>query len=226
MKVAFISDIHSNLEALKKVLEEIEKMKIGNIFCIGDICGYGPNPSRCVEIIKKLKIPCVKGNHDYAVLTKDTSWFNPYAAAAIEWQTEQLDEDKKTFLEKLPEKIVTTLGNIRFYLVHGSPRNPIWEYVYEEDIKEEFVKNLSCDVLVMGHTHIPFIKRFGDCFVINSGSVGQPRDGINKASFVMFDTRQLEAKIIRVEYNIKVVAERVIKVGLPVFLAQRLFLGV
>lgn len=226
MKIAFIGDIHSNLEALQSVLKEIEKMKISKIFCVGDIVGYGANPSECIKIIKELKIPCVKGNHDYAVVTKDTSWFNPYAATAIRWQSERLNENEINFLKNLPEKIMTTIENLKICIVHGSPKNPIWEYIYEEDVSEEFVKDLDCDILAMGHTHAPFIKRLKNNLVINVGSVGQPRDGINKASFAVFDTEKYDVKIIRSEYDIKISAEKIVKVGLPAILAQRLFLGI
>jgi len=226
MEIAFISDIHSNLEAFQIVLKKIKKMKIDKIFCAGDVVGYGANPSECIKIIKDLKIPCVKGNHDYAVVSKDTSWFNPYAAGAIQWQFEQLNKIEIEFLDNLPERITMTIENLKVYMVHGSPKNPIWEYVYEENVGEEFVKELDCDILIIGHTHIPFIKKLKSCLVINAGSVGQPRDGINKASFIIFDTEKFDAKIMRLEYDIKTSAEKIIKAGLPTILAQRLFFGV
>lgn len=226
MKVAFISDVHANLEALQTVMRKIKKINPKKIYCIGDLCGYGADPNAVIEIIKKRNIPCVKGNHESAVTTGDTSWFNPVAAQAIEWTIEHLHEEDFRFLSNLKDRFIVRIENYKAYMVHGSPRDFLWGYLHEEDVNGDFVKEFDADILVIGHTHIPFIKKIKDKLVINCGAVGQPRDGINKASFAVFDTEKFAAEIVRVDYDIKYAAEKIIKAGLPSFLAQRLFLGV
>lgn len=226
MKIAFISDIHSNQEALQAILRKIKKMKVDKIYSIGDVIGYGGSPNECIELINEKDIPSVLSNHEWAVLHQDTTWFNPVASEAIFWTIDHLDKKHFDWLRRLPEKNVVSVSGYKILLVHGSPRDPIFEYVSEETVDENFVKRLDFDVIVVGHTHIPFVKKVEGSLVINSGSVGQPRDHNPKASFVVFDPKKFDAKIIRVEYDIKKSADKIIKSGLPPFLAQRLFSGV
>lgn len=198
---------------------------------MGDIVGYGANPKECLEIIKKLKLPCLIGNHEWAIIKGDTSWFNPVASQAIWWTIDRLVEEDFEFIKTFKERVDARESDLKFLLVHGSPQNPIWEYIHEENVNEDFIKNLDYNVVVMGHTHIPFVKkvqtkRGKGCLVINCGSVGQPRDRNNKASFALLDTNKQEAEIIRVEYDIKDAAEKIIKARLPEFLAHQLYLGV
>jgi len=224
MKLVFISDIHSNLEALKAVLKEIEKISPREVYCIGDLCGYGANPKEVIEAIRSLNIPCLMGNHDFAVATGDTSWFNPYAAEAIEWTRKQLNEEELSFLSNLKLRMLITVSGIKVLMVHGSPKDYLYDYLYEPD--EETVRELESDLLVVGHTHIPFIKKFGEKLVLNAGSVGQPRDRDPRASFVVFDTDIREAEIVRVEYDIGTAAKKIMDAGLPRVLAERLYEGV
>jgi len=237
MLIAFIADIHSNLEALKAVLDKINSLKIKQIYCLGDIVGYGASPRECIEtvrkvirkqrlgsIIRKSKPCCLMGNHDWAVINEETSWFNPFAAASIWWTIEQLEKKDIDYLKKLKERHVLKIKKRRILLVHGSPSDPIHEYIYEIDVNEKFLEDY--DAVVMGHTHVPFVKEIGNRLAINCGAVGQPRDRDNRASFVVLDTKNFKAKIVRVEYDVKSTAEKIIKAGLPEFLAQRLFLGI
>jgi putative phosphoesterase len=225
MLVAFISDIHSNLEALQATLKEIEKRKVEKIYCLGDIVGYGASPVECIKIIKERKIPSVLGNHDLACVTGNTSFFNPIAASAVVWTSARLHLDEIEFLKNLPEKLEVVLDNLKVLLVHGSPRDPIWEYVFPENVDENFAKDLNFDVVIMGHTHIPFVKKFRRIVIANCGSVGQPRDHDPRASFLILDTKKVEAEIVRVKYNIEVAAKKIIDAGLPKLLAERLYLG-
>jgi len=222
MLIAFISDIHSNLEALKAVLNRINSLKIKQVFCLGDLVGYGASPKEVIKLMEK--IPCIKGNHDYAVVSGDTSWFNPLAAQAILKNKEMLSKNEIKFLDSLKEKIEVSFNNKRFLLVHGSPKNPVWEYVYESQVNEYFFGEY--DVIIMGHTHVPFIKKIKEKIAINCGSVGQPRDYDKRACFIIFDTEEFKGKIVRVEYEIEKVAKKIIRAGLPEFLAERLFLGI
>lgn len=220
--LAFISDVHSNLEALQAVMEAIKEIQPKEVFCLGDLCGYGADP---VPVIQRLKsLPCLMGNHDFAVVIRDTSWFNPYAAEAIEWTYKRLEEEELKFLSNLKHRLLTSSYGFKLYMVHGSPEDPLYGYTYENDA--ELVKDIDCDVLVLGHTHIPFVKKVGAKLVINAGSVGQPRDGNPKASFAVLDTDSLKAEVVRVDYDIDKAAKKIIDAGLPPILAERLKAGV
>lgn len=226
MKIAFISDIHSNLEALEKVLEKIDELKVKKIYCLGDIVGYGANPKECIKILRKKKVECLKGNHDYGIVTMNLSFFNEAAARSLIIQKNFLDEEDLNFLKNLKEKIEFKLKDLKFLLVHGSPFNPIFEYVFPSDIKKDFFKFLDYDVIALGHTHIPFKKFLNSKIVFNPGSVGQPRDGINKASFALFHYEKRDVEFFRVEYDIKKSYKKILSRGLPYFNAQRLYLGI
>lgn len=226
MRIAFISDIHSNFEALKSVLDKIDSMKISKIYCVGDIVGYGSSCNEVIETLKERKVPSTLGNHEYGVLTGETAWFNIIAAEAIYWTIEHLKKENLDWLKSLKEKISLKLAGYKILLVHGSPEDSIWKYTFEENVDENFVRDLEYDVIVLGHTHIPFVKKIKNCLVLNCGSVGQSRDRDTRASFVVFDTKKFDAKIIRVSYDIKVAADKIIKAGLPEFLARRLYLGI
>jgi len=225
-KIAIISDIHSNFEAFKNVLKKIKKLGIKKIYCCGDIVGYGAEPNECVELIRKDKIISIMGNHDIGCVNlQDKELFNQWGRAAIEWSNKILNEENKGFLFNLPK----TLEAEGVYFVHGSPRDYLWEYVYPDDSAwsfREFFNKIGKDVLVMGHTHVPFIRDFKGKLAINPGSVGQPRDGNAKASFCILDTVKKKAEIKRIKYDVKKTADKIKKAGLPEFLAERLFKGI
>jgi len=226
MRIAFIADMHSNLEALETVMKDIDKMKVEKVFCLGDVIGYAANPNECLEIIKKRKIPCCLGNHELAVIKEETYGFNPFAAEAILWTVDHITKENLEFIKKFPERIETSLNDIKMLLVHGSPFDPINDYIYPEYPLERIVDEFKYDVIIMAHTHVPFIREIKDSLIINCGSVGQPRDKIPAACFVILDTRDKNADIIRVKYDVKAASEKIIKSGLPHFLGQRLFLGI
>lgn len=227
MLIAFISDIHSNFEAFQTVLSKIEELNVDEIFCCGDIVGYGPEPSECIRIIRDMKIPCTLGNHDLnSVNLEKIAWFNPISAEALVWTNEQLDDEEKEYLSNLPKTIKQTVDGKQLLIVHGSPKNPIYEYVYEENVNEKFVNGFDYDIIALGHTHVPFIKHVENKLIINAGSVGQPRDGNSSACFIIINTEKFNAKIFRVDYDIKSVANKIVKSGLPEFLALRLHRGI
>jgi putative phosphoesterase len=225
MLIAFISDIHSNLEALQAVLKKIDEMKIERIYCLGDIVGYGAQPCECIRIIRERRIQSVLGNHDLASVTGNTSFFNPVAASAVVWTSTRLHLEEMEFLKNLPERLELVLDNLKILLVHGSPKDPIWEYVFPENVDENFAKGLNFDVVIMGHTHVPFVKKFRKVLIANCGAVGQPRDHDPRASFLILDIKKVEAEIVRVKYDIESAAQKIIDVGLPRLLAERLYLG-
>ncbi len=220
MQMAIISDIHSNLPALREVLREIKGMQI---FCCGDLVGYAAFPNEVIEVVKKNKIISILGNHDYATITGDTSWFNPAAAAAIRWTREEIRKENLDFLDSLPR-----FYEGDFYMVHGSPRNELDEYVSEDCPEDEllsFFRYTFKDTMILGHTHKPFIKKLGDRLIFNPGSVGQPRDLDQRAAYAVLDTAAKKAEIKRVEYDIDEAANAIVEKGLPVFLARRLYAG-
>ncbi len=223
VKLAFISDIHSNLEALNAVLADIRKRKIRKVYCCGDIVGYGANPNEVIRVFREKKIVSVMGNHDLnAAIMIHLEWFNELAAEAIIWTNSRLTEKNKFYLSTLPPLLETEL----FMIVHGSPREPVYEYVYPKSKIKPLLKLVEQRVLVFGHTHMPFVRKIGKKLVINPGSVGQPRDKDNRAAYCVFDTKSLEAAIVRVEYDIAAAAKKIIRAKLPRFLAERLYRGV
>lgn len=223
MKIAIIADIHANLEAFQAVLKEIKRLKIKEIYCVGDIVGYGANPNECVELVKKNKIKSIMGNHDLcAVNFEGFDWFNSSAQHAIEWTNNELTSENKNFLLKLP----LTIKEKEMFIVHGSIENPLYDYIYPY-ISDSYFKNIfnknKIKKLIMAHTHVPFVKKFKDKIAINPGAVGQPRDGNNKASFCILDNSK--TKILRIDYDIEKAAHKILHFGLPEHLASRLYFG-
>lgn len=241
-KIAIISDIHSNLEALESVYEDIKKNKCQEIYCLGDIVGYGPQPKECVELATNICNKIIRGNHESCVhdyiLTHD---LNPIARAGISFSKDHLSSQTINMLGELPKKLIC--DDIDICLCHGAYSEPSdWKYIIDEiDAKIEVVKTPT-KICVVGHTHYPFI--FGNKkgihhtmgnniiiqksqkYIINVGSVGQPRDGDRRASYGIFTFgKQTSFKLQRVNYDIKKTVDLIIKVGLPSFIATRLLEG-
>ena len=240
MKVAVIADIHSNLEALEAVLAAVKEAS--EIWCLGDVVGYGPNPNECCQLVEKKAKYCVAGNHDWGVLGKtDFSWFNSAAVKAIKISQKILDKKSKNFLDRLPE----TKKLREVILVHGSAQSPIYEYIFETNQAEKSLANFSRRFCFVGHTHYPVVFEGGRnsvketvphfakgvkfkkrCrYIINPGSVGQPRDGDWRASWGLFDRQALTFEFKRVEYPVEKTQTKMRQLGLPEFLVQRLVLG-
>lgn len=241
---AIISDIHGNLEALTAVLADIESRGVSRIYCLGDVVGYGPNPRECIDLVMKLD-RCVLGNHDQAALF-DPEGFSSGAERAIFWTRTQLEAEGNTpenqarwqFLCGLPRQIHE--GDLTF--VHGSARNPLMEYVFPEDVhnpgKLQRIFNLIRRYCFQGHTHVPGVFTESGQFLrpadtnnqfelpnekamINVGSVGQPRDGIPDASYVILDERTVTFH--RIPYALETTAEKVYQIEqLDNFLGDRL----
>lgn len=228
MKIAVISDIHSNLEALKAILNQMEK--VNQILCVGDFVGYGAKPNEVIEFAKHLKTGSVLGNHDYASLTDDTSGFNPYAAVAAHYTYQHLSRESKEFLTSLPLTSKLKIKSYTLFLVHGSPADPLNEYIFPETSKnllQEFLKSTGADVLLLGHTHVPMIIKLKEGVVLNPGGVGQPRDHDPRASYcvIRMEDGKLSFKKHRIKYDINKTASEILAAGLPSILAQRLYHG-
>lgn len=243
MRCAIISDIHANLAAFTAVLDDIKRRGgVDKFWCVGDVVGYGPDPHECIETLRQLDHICVAGNHDLAAIGRiDTSEFNLEAAGANEWTARQLNPSDVDYLAKLP--LVIQEGD--FTMVHGSPRDPVWEYITStSQAKDNFVffKTRFC---LVGHSHVPLVftseargdfagRRFlselklegsKDRMIINPGGVGQPRDGDPQASYAIYNSEEQIIRLHRVPYDIKATQERMMERGLPVSLATRLSYG-
>lgn len=224
MRIAIVSDVHSNFQALSVVKGHIDEAAVDLVVCAGDTVGYGANPNECCDTIRQLARCVTTGNHDIASLTRSTEGMNPYAAEAAEWTGDNLDDPSREFLQSLKESATLQTDDRTCAMYHGSIRS-VWEYLYEEDVRDDLLRNTGADVLIFGHTHIPYIKKFPSGLIVNPGSVGQPRDGDPRASLAILDTRDLRCDIVRLQYDIRAAAQAIREAGLPDFLATRLLRG-
>jgi len=240
LKYAIISDIHANLQALTAVLEQIDVIGVDQIVCLGDVVGYNGNPNECVEMVREREIPTICGNHDAVACGAVEPWgFNPVALAAALWTRENLKAVNLEWLQGLPN----TKSFENFLAVHGSPTDrDTYMFSYEDVAPHiEFLREQDVSLCFFGHTHCPgifsaetthvldsasrFKLKLGEIFLINPGSVGQPRDGDPRAAFGLYDSERAEYELVRVPYPIKMAADKVVEMGLPPFLAERLSLG-
>ena len=239
MRLAVLSDIHANLAALDAVRDDMPA--VDQIWVLGDIVGYGPQPNEVIARLQELNVRAVMGNHDGAAVgVVDAGWFNPDAAAAIRWTAEVIDENARAFLTALPE--VRREGDRT--AVHGSPREPIWEYITDAEVASANLAAFKTRHCLFGHTHQPVIYRAdGDRTesvraavgaplhldarraLINPGSVGQPRDGNPDASYLVLDDEAGTAEFRRVRYDIDLTQRLMTEAGLPRWLVERLQLG-
>ena len=242
MRYALFADIHSNLEALQVVLKEFKKEQINEYVCLGDIVGYAANPNECIKLVKELNpVTIIAGNHDWASAGKtDINYFNSIAKEAILWTQKELTKEDKNFLQNLP----LTKEFDDFVIVHGSLYAPQeWHYIFTlQDAKKNF-EHQNKKICFVAHSHQPFIisqDKSGNCegvegmkvflkdnhkYLINIGSVGQPRDGNPKASYCLYDRDKNEIEINRISYQVKKAQDKIIAACLPQRLAFRLSLG-
>lgn len=222
-----ISDLHSNLAAFRAVLSEMPKVDL--IICAGDLVGYGAEPNEVVRLARSKGIQAVMGNHDYAAVTRDVRGMNDRAAAAALWTADKLTRENLEYLASLPTHFEFKAEGQRIYVVHGSPRDPLGEYVFPDFSNKdmaEVVKGVEADIVVLGHTHIPMERMVLGKIVLNPGGVGQPRDRDPRASYAVLTLgKELKACFQRVNYDIKAAAEKIKAAGLPEELATRLFFG-
>lgn len=245
MRIAVIADIHSNLTALEAVLADFKG--VDEVWCLGDVVGYGPWPNECVEVVRSRAAVCVAGNHDWAALGKiSTADFNPEAATAAQWTARQLTPASRAYLESLPLRAEKD----DFTVVHGSPRDPIWEYVLYASTAEISTHYFRTPFCLVGHSHIPVIffcsqqgisvachsvepgphdviKLGEERAIINPGSVGQPRDGVPDARYITIDIEPGGTQITyhRAPYDIALTQRKMQEAGLPRRLWMRLSYG-
>jgi len=225
MLVGVISDIHSNLPAMKAVLAAIKRLGPQRIICAGDIVGYNASPDEVCALLRDRKVGSILGNHDRALALGDTSRLVEDAARVIRWTRRRLSGASREALEDLPARRSLSLGGRRILLVHGSPQDDD-EYVLPLTEKLWPFGNPGADVLVMGHTHVQWTDRFEGCglTVINPGSVGQPRDGDPRACYATFDVDTVVFR--RVEYDVETAVRKIYAIGeLDNFFGDRLRKG-
>ncbi|MFP4115707.1 MAG: metallophosphoesterase family protein [Candidatus Aenigmatarchaeota archaeon] len=230
MRIAVIADIHSNLPALRSVMREVQTERPEYILCLGDIVGYGPHPNKVVELMERdaTEIISVKGNHDEAVLGGKVKKLQSNAAEAVEWTIERIKDENLEVLENFDTYEALEIDGYKFFAVHGSPRDHLNEYVDRNTSDETlngFLEDTGADVLLMGHTHVPYIRSLERGLAINPGSVGQPRDRDRRASYAIVDIKRRVLDIRRVSYNVNKTADDIKQSRLPDRLGDRLYYG-
>lgn len=240
MRIGIISDIHGNFTALEAVLHALGT--VDQLWCLGDLVGYGGQPNECVECIRERTTHVLRGNHDLAALgLLTTEEFNATAAAAAQWTGEQLTQENRAFLEFLPEMKVEMQ---RYTLAHGTPRDPIWEYLLNGMQAIENLHLIDTPMCFVGHSHVPlYFNEKGqggiagdgktvshqtlkfERIIANPGSVGQPRDQNPLAAYLVLDTFPMKLTWHRVAYDIAEAQGHILRAGLPAVLANRLAYG-
>lgn len=245
MRAAVLSDIHANRQALEAALAGVDEAGVDEIWCLGDLVGYGADPDACTALVRERASLCLVGNHDLALLgALDISTFSEAAAAAVEWTRGNVGEETLDYLRSLePEASRDGVG-----LFHASPRDPIWEYVLSTDQADAGLDAQEERVGLIGHSHISlfFVRAAGDArchaqgaqatdgteieigegeWLLNPGSIGQPRDGDPRAAWLELDTESWTARYHRLEYDVEGAAAAIRDAGLPDVLAERLELG-
>ena len=240
MSVAVISDVHGNYHALEAVLDDIEGESVDAVWCLGDTVGYGPLPNECCEAVEQRADLCLVGNHDLLVLGElEVADFNDEAAAAALWTADVLTPPARAFLERL--KPAAERDGVDLY--HASARDPIWEYVLTEEAARATLELSAAPVVLVGHSHVALAVtldgrdvlggiaaggsdvELGGRWLLNPGSVGQPRDGDPRAAWLLLDLERKSATFRRVEYPIAETQAEMRERGLPPGLAARLAHG-
>ena len=245
MRLAIVTDIHGNLPAFEAVLGEVEGAAPDEVWCLGDVVGYGAEPNECTDLVKQHCTVCLAGNHDLAVLDAiDVSTFSPAAAEAAQWTRANLSEESREYLASLHPAD----ESLDVALYHASPRDHVWEYVLWPEQAGECIAKQAKRVALIGHSHIALCFRGADDgdvdategaqvsagtklelddgrWLLNPGSVGQPRDGDPRAAWLELDTEAWTATYRRTEYEIERAAESIASAGLPEHLGKRLFVG-
>ncbi|MFH1359829.1 MAG: metallophosphoesterase family protein [Candidatus Omnitrophota bacterium] len=240
MRYGIFSDIHGNLQALEVIVRALKKEHIDRYLCVGDIIGYGANPQECIKAVVNLKAACVAGNHDWAILSKvDIQYFNPMAAEAVYWTRENTTKENKDFLENLE----LVYKDEQLMAVHGTLSEPeYFDYLMDRRLARETFTLMDRAICFVGHSHIPgiFVQKQeliayasvvditleeGCRYIVNTGSVGQPRDGSPMAAYCVFDSVKKNVCVKRVNYDIEEAQRRILLAGLPPYLASRLSFG-
>jgi diadenosine tetraphosphatase ApaH/serine/threonine PP2A family protein phosphatase len=229
-----ISDIHGNLEALEEALRDIDARGVDEIVCVGDVIGYGADPAACLRLVRDRCRRVLLGNHDEAAFNpRITQSFNSYARRAADWTRGQLEDGDRDFLRGLPYTL--SLDGEQLLFAHGTPRSPQdFDYIFGDMEARSYADAFTGRLCFVGHTHIPRIHPLdarvrgytpSDRFIINCGSVGQPRDRDSRLSYGLLDTVAGTYENVRLAYDVAAAAAKIVDAGLPAILAQRLAEG-
>jgi predicted phosphodiesterase len=241
MKYGFFSDVHANLEALKACIIDFRSEKLDKLFFLGDAVGYGPNPDECVKLIDEIAEVKLMGNHDYAALgLMETEYFNQYAAESMGWTKDSISDKTVEIMSDF--ELTHVIDQI--LLVHSSPREPEnWHYILDMEDAEENFDFFEDKICLLGHTHRPYIvykSESGDAilakdieveieeeyrYLVNIGSVGQPRDGDPRSCYLIYDGDAQTIRLKRVQYDVKSTQKVMAQIGLPEYLIDRLAVG-
>jgi predicted phosphodiesterase len=241
VKVAVVSDIHANWHALEAVLEDFEVQAPDEVWCLGDLVGYGPQPNRCTVAVEERAQFCLAGNHDLGVIGRvELAQFSPDAATVARWTATTLEDGARGFLETLSPS--GAWNGVEMF--HGSPHDPVWEYVLSEGAARSALDMTESDLVLVGHSHIPIALRLADGtiagglarggseidlsegrWLLNPGAVGQPRDGDPRAAYLLVDFDARRAHFRRVPYDVAATQAELREQGLPEDLATRLETG-
>jgi putative phosphoesterase len=233
-RVAVITDIHGNLPAFEAALSRVEELGIDEVYCGGDLVGYGPWPNEVCRLLEQHGIPTIYGNYDYSIARDmedcGCAYRDPHdqelGELSIAWTLERTDPASKDFMRDLPFDLRFELGGKRVRLVHGSPRK-VNEYLFEDKPARTFeriARSAECDVLLFGHTHKPWIHEYGGVLFVNCGSVGKPKDADRRGGFAVLEDAGgiVDARIERVDYDVDRAAREIGPSGLPAEYGEQL----
>jgi putative phosphoesterase len=213
MKIAIISDLHANIEALKSFPEDFDELWV-----LGDLVSYGPNPAEVVDEVRKRAALVVRGNHDHAAGTGEdprcSQAFRAMAQATLALTSATLESEQKTYLANLPLTAERTVDGVRFFLCHAVPSDPLFTYCRQDLLRwREEVANLGADIILVGHTHLPFELEAGGRLVVNPGSLGQPKNGLTRACYAVWQYGRIELQSY--EYPVEETVRKVLAMPVP-----------
>jgi putative phosphoesterase len=235
-KIAILSDIHGNIEALNAVLNDINMMQCDRILCTGDLVGYGPRPNEVIELIRELNIPTVMGNYDEAVGFKlpscgchiDNPLQKSLTQNSLKWSLAHTQDNNREFLRSLPEDLSIEIDGVKIYMTHSTP-DSITEYVYPADQAriQELLDDLDEQIYIYGHTHIPFKQDYKNKIIINAGSVGRPKQGDIRANYTLLqmEGNSITVSFPKVSYPVQLVAAEILASELDPYFADFLLHG-
>jgi predicted phosphodiesterase len=236
-RVAVITDIHGYLPALQAALDRIDELGIADVYCGGDLVGYGPHPNEVCALIAERAIPTIHGNYDYAIARDledcGCAYITPHdrelGQRSVDWTLAHTDRQAKDFMRGLPFDLCFRVGDHEVHLVHGSPRK-VNEYLFEDKparLYERLAAAETAGALVFGHTHKPWVRDFGGVRFVNCGSVGKPKDGDARGAFAVLaaGAGTVQVTIERVAYDAEAVAAKVREAGLPGEFADKLVIA-
>ena len=231
--LAFFSDVHGNAAALAAVLADIEARGIDLVYCLGDLVGYGPYPNVVIDLIRTAKIPTIAGNYDDGIGFERGECGCYYADdearrigdVSYAFTVAAVTDENKAWLRRLPQELRFEVESVRFHLVHGSPRRMNEYLMKDRDTRtyERLAKSEDADVLVFGHTHVPWHRRHGGVLFVNVGSAGRPKDGDARAGYTLVQVGtegEVEVTVVRVAYDVESTVAGVLAAGMPSALAE------